>query len=85
MGSFLFRNFTYIGPSYTTSMNTRKIVGYVLWLLAFLIPFQPAILSTDDVHDVTGLISFLVLLVLLFTGYFLVDGANAKAHAEHGH
>ncbi|MBS1567850.1 MAG: hypothetical protein JST45_00265 [Bacteroidetes bacterium] len=68
-------------------MNTRKIIGYVLWLLAFLIPFQPAILSTDGIHNVTGLISFIVLLVLLFTGYFLVDGANAagKADAHHGH
>ncbi|MBS1545794.1 MAG: hypothetical protein JST38_19325 [Bacteroidetes bacterium] len=66
-------------------MNTRKIIGYVLWLLAFLIPFQPAILSTDGIHNVTGLISFIVLLVLLFTGYFLVDGADSKTKAEHGH
>ncbi len=68
-------------------MNTRKIIGYILWLLAFLIPFQPALLSTDDVNNVTGLISFIVLLILLFTGYILVDGANAaeKAKASSGH
>ena len=67
-------------------MNKRKILGYILWAIAFLIPFQPAILSTDGIHNVTGLISFLVLLVLLFTGYFLVDGANAAEKAAHkGH
>ena len=66
-------------------MNTRKIIGYVLWLLAFLIPFQPAILSTDGINNITGLLSFLVLLVLLFTGYFLVDGAKGATEAEHGH
>jgi len=68
-------------------MNTRRIIGYVLWLLAFLIPFQSALLSTEDVSNVTGLVSFVVLVILAFTGYILIDGANAseKAKAEHGH
>ena len=70
-------------------MNTRKIIGYALWLLAFLIPFQSAILSTDEIGNVKGLISFIVLVVLIFVGYILVDGANAadkaKAGHEHGH
>lgn len=68
-------------------MNKRKILGYVLWLLAFLIPFQPSLLSTDNIANVKGLISFVVLLVLLFAGYILVDGADdaAKAKSEHGH
>ena len=68
-------------------MNTRKIIGYVIWLLAFLIPFQSALLSTEEISNVKGLISFVALLILLFTGYILVDGANAaeKAKAQHGH
>ncbi|MBZ0207091.1 MAG: hypothetical protein K8H89_12255 [Flavobacteriales bacterium] len=68
-------------------MNKRRIIGYVLWLLAFLIPFQPALLSTEDVSNVTGLINFIVLVVLAFTGYILIDGADAseKTKAEHGH
>lgn len=69
-------------------MNIRKIIGYVLWLLAFLIPFQPAILSTDNVSNTVGLISFLALVALIFAGYILVDGANAAekaAKAGHSH
>lgn len=66
-------------------MNKRKIIGYALWLLAFLIPFQSAILSTDEIGNVKGLISFIVLVILIFVGYILIDGANAadKAKAEH--
>ena len=70
-------------------MNIRKIIRYALWLLAFLIPFQSAILSTEEIGNIKGLISFIVLLVLIFTGYILVDGANAaekaKAGEDHGH
>ncbi|HQV39049.1 MAG: hypothetical protein IPO60_05570 [Flavobacteriales bacterium] len=68
-------------------MNTRKIIGYALWLLAFLIPFQSSILSTEDVGEVKGLVSFVALVTMIFIGYFLVDGANAadKAKAGHGH
>lgn len=66
-------------------MNTRKIIGYVLWLLAFLIPFQPAILSTEEVGNVKGLISFVALVILIFVGYILVDGANAAEKAKAGH
>ena len=66
-------------------MNTKLIIGYLCWLLAFIVPFQSALLSTEEVANVTGLISFVVMLVLLFTGYILVDGANAAAKAKHGH
>ena len=68
-------------------MNTRKIIGFVLWLLAFLIPFQSAILSTEEVGEVKGLISFIIMVIMVFTGYILVDGANAaeKAKSGHGH
>ncbi|MBX2983574.1 MAG: hypothetical protein WBB32_08090 [Flavobacteriales bacterium] len=68
-------------------MNIRRTIGYVIWLLAFLIPLQPALLSTEGISNVTGLISFIALVILVFVGYFLVDGANAaeKAKAQHGH
>lgn len=67
-------------------MNIRRTIGYVIWFLAFLIPLQPALLSTDGISNVTGLISFVVLVVMVFLGYILVDGANAaekKAQAGH--
>lgn len=65
-------------------MNTKRLIGYLCWLIAFIIPFQPALLSTEEVPNVTGLISFLIMLALLFTGYILVDGANAAAKAKSG-
>jgi hypothetical protein len=69
------------------TMNKRRIIGYLCWLAAFLIPFQSALLSTEEIGNVRGLISFVVLVALLFLGYILVDGANAadKAKASHAH
>ena len=64
----------------------KKTIGLALWLLAFLIPFGPALLSTEGVGNITGLISFLAMLALLFIGYALVDSAGKQAGAEgHGH
>jgi len=67
-------------------MNKNKVLGYICWLAAFLIPFQASLLSTEEVSNVKGLISFVALLILIFTGYILVDGANAADKAKaHGH
>ncbi|HMN05185.1 MAG TPA: hypothetical protein PKD45_05620 [Flavobacteriales bacterium] len=66
-------------------MNKRKIIGYIIWLVAFLIPLQPAILSTDGVSNSIGLINFVVLVTLVFVGYFLVDSGNTSGKAEAGH
>lgn len=67
-------------------MNTKKIIGLVLWLIAFAIPFQPALLNTQDVSNTLGLISFVAMLALVFIGYALVDSAGVKAgHEGHGH
>lgn len=63
----------------------KKLLGFVLWALALLIPFQFALLSTEGVGNMTGLWSFLAMLALFFTGYVLVDSANAKAPEGHGH
>ena len=71
----------------------KKIIGFALWLLAFLIPFKYAILNTDDVvmedgraDNITGLLAFVAMIALIFTGYALVDSAGKKAPAEgHGH
>jgi hypothetical protein len=65
-------------------MNTKKLIGYAMWLLAFLIPFQYALLSTDEVGNMTGLFSFIALLVLFFVGYALVDSADS-AKGDHAH
>lgn len=69
----------------------KKTIGLVLWLLALLIPFRFAILETDEVvldsgraNNTVGLISFLVMLALLFIGYWLVDSAKQSA-GSHGH
>jgi len=68
-------------------MNKRRILGYVIWLVAFLVPLQFSIISTDGVSNTKGVVSFVVLVVLVFLGYFLVDGArDEKKQAEqHGH
>lgn len=72
----------------------KKIIGLILWLAAFALPFRHAILDTKEVisddgraDNITGLISFVAMLALFFIGYILVDGAGAKkAPAEaHGH
>ncbi|MBL7962301.1 MAG: hypothetical protein JNM31_00525 [Flavobacteriales bacterium] len=60
----------------------KKYIGYLLWLLAFLVPFRFALLDTDSVGNIKGLFSFVVMLVLIFVGYALVDGAK-KANAGH--
>lgn len=69
---------------HTTGMNTKKIIGLLLWLAAFSIPFKLSLLSTEEVDNITGLASFVVMLALVFTGYALVDGSGAKA-GEQGH
>lgn len=68
-------------------MNKRRIIGYICWLAAFLVPLQSSLLSTEDVGNVQGLVSFIIFVALIFTGYILVDGANAadKAKTQHGH
>ena len=73
----------------------KKIIGLVLWLLAFLIPFKYAILDTDEVilengraDNIMGLLSFVAMIALFFIGYWLVDSAGTKASAgsgSHGH
>ena len=65
-------------------MNTKKIIGLVLWAVAFLIPFKFSLLNTEEVDNITGLVSFVVLVTLIFTGYMLVDGSS-KSTEEHGH
>jgi hypothetical protein len=72
----------------------KKIIGLALWVLAFAVPFRFAILDTDDlvqpdgtIDQVKGLISFVVMLALLFTGYALIDSASPKPGSDdaHGH
>jgi len=72
----------------------KKLIGLALWLLAFAVPFRHAILDTEDllqpdgsVNNIKGLISFVVMLALLFTGYALVDSASPKPGSgdSHGH
>lgn len=72
----------------------KKIIGLVLWLAAFALPFRHAILDTKEVvgddgraDNITGLISFVGTIALFFIGYILVDSEGAKkAPTEaHGH
>lgn len=73
-------------------MNTKKILGLLCWLLAFLLPFRYSMLDTENTvnadgtaDNVKGLISFVIMLLLLFAGYMLYDSAGAKKGASHGH
>ncbi|MBP6313265.1 MAG: hypothetical protein WAR83_09965 [Flavobacteriales bacterium] len=70
----------------------KKLIGIGLWLLAFAIPFRYSILDSKDVlleggtpDNVTGLLSFVAVIGLLFGGYALVDSASAKPTAEDHH
>lgn len=65
-------------------MNKRKLIGYAIWLIAFIFPLQPSILDVDNTSNTMGVVSFVILVVLVFLGYFLVDGAD-EPKAEHGH
>jgi hypothetical protein len=70
----------------------KKIIGLVLWLVCFLLPFRYAILDTEDlvredgsIDNMTGLISFLAMLALFFIGYALIDGSPKQGQEAHGH
>lgn len=72
----------------------KKLIGLGMWLLAFAIPFRFAILDTEDllqpdgsINNVKGLISFVVMIALLFIGYALIDSASPKPGSDgsHGH
>ena len=70
----------------------KKLIGIGLWLLAFAIPFRFAILDSKDVvleggaaDNITGLLSFVAVIALLFGGYALVDSASAKPSSEDHH
>lgn len=74
-------------------MNVKKILGFVLWILAFAIPFQFALLNAEEVvksdgqaDNIKGLVSFVGMMVLVFAGYLLVDSSNrTKQPGDHGH
>jgi len=63
----------------------KKFIGITLWLVALAIPFQFSLLSTEGVGNLTGLFSFMAMLALIFTGYWLVDSSAEKAAEGHGH
>jgi hypothetical protein len=71
-------------PQHSLRMNTKKIIGLLLWVVAFAIPFKFALLNTEEVDNITGLVGFVVFLALVFTGYALVDSSSASS-GEHGH
>lgn len=73
-------------------MNIRKLIGLALWLAAFTLPFWWSLLSTDQVvyedgtaNNMKGLISFVILVALLFIGYWLVDSAKKPTAETGGH
>ncbi len=70
----------------------KKIIGLVMWLAAFALPFRHAILNTKEVvvddgraDNITGLISFVIMITLFFAGYALVDSAGTKKVEAEGH
>ncbi|HRH39475.1 MAG TPA: hypothetical protein PK760_14075 [Flavobacteriales bacterium] len=65
-------------------MNTKKIIGLLCWLLAFAIPARYALLESETVGNIPGLISFVSFMFLIFIGYYLVDSSSDKK-ASHGH
>lgn len=62
----------------------KKYIGYVLWLLAFVIPFRGSYVETEDASNMSGLFGFLAVVALVFIGYALVDSAK-KPDTANGH
>lgn len=72
----------------------KKLIAIALWILAFALPFRYAILDTDDllqpdgsIDNIKGLLSFVIMLALLFAGYWFMDSASPKPGTgdTHGH
>ncbi len=61
----------------------KKIIGFACWLIAFTLPFRPALMETEEVSNTTGLISFLIMLGLIFGGYILVETAKKPEQSAH--
>jgi hypothetical protein len=62
----------------------KKYLGWACWLVAFLVPFNPALLGSEEASNTIGVISFVVFIALLFTGYWLYDSsAPAPSQGEH--
>jgi hypothetical protein len=83
--TLLFHGSVYLRTDESERIIMKKLIGLGLWLLALLIPFRFAILDTEDllqpdgsINNMKGLISFLVMIALIFTGYALVDSADAR-------
>lgn len=92
--TFPFAGTVYLRGHEFESIPMKKLIGLGMWLLALLIPFRFAILDTEDlvqqdgsIDNAKGLISFLVMMVLIFAGYALVDSASPKPGSSdaHGH
>ncbi|MDQ3101324.1 MAG: hypothetical protein M3R08_08050 [Bacteroidota bacterium] len=73
-------------------MNTRKLIGLALWLVAFSLPFWWSLLNTDQVvyedgsaNNMKGLISFVMMIGLLFAGYWFIDSAKGNTAETGGH
>jgi predicted acyltransferase len=71
-------------PKNANTRTMKKNIGRILWLIALVIPFQSALLNTEGVGNMTGLFSFLAMIVLVFAGYALVDSGKAQVGTEHG-
>ena len=70
-------------------MNTKKLIGFACWLIAFIIPAKWGLLETEHTlnqdgttNNILGLAAFVAFVVLVFIGYILVDGAKSQK-AEH--
>ncbi len=59
-------------------MNKKKILGLLCWLAAFAVPFRFALLNTESVGNIQGLISFVIMIGMIFIGYALVDSSDSK-------
>ncbi len=64
---------------------SKKIIGWACWALAFLLPARYALLETETVNNIPGLIAFVSFVFLVFLGYWLVDSSGDKKAESHGH
>lgn len=62
----------------------KKTIGLLCWLLAFLIPARFALLETEEISNIPGLIAMVSFVFLVFLGYYLVDSSSTSKES-HGH
>ena len=64
--------------------KTRRLVGYALWAIGLFGLLPPSLLATGNV-GIQQFLLFSAMVVLLFSGFLLVDSANTALQRTRDH